>query len=347
MISVHARQLILERGSTAARGFQLGPVDLELGPGVRTALIGPSGSGKTTLLRCLAGLEPKVRGEVHFGDRLVSNGRQLVAPAARRIGYLFQDAALWPHMTAAEHLRFVDPAATSGQILESLDRVGLADRADAKPGSLSGGEAQRLALGRALAGNPAILMLDEPLQSVDLHLRPELSLLIRELAAERGLTLILVTHDREEALAMVDELVILRDGLVVERGPATRLLAEPQTAFGATFLCGAACLPAEAEGSQKVRTAFGVFPCSGAGAESRSLALLPGDVEFGGEGPRGRVLQVLPEAGGMVAAVELGGRVLRVPCGSGTEAPSPGSERALRLRGEPRILTEGAGRNDR
>src|SRR5690606_14129291 len=126
-----------------------------------------------------------------------------------------------------------------------LERVGLSGFERRKPGTLSGGEAQRLALARALAPAPDVLLLDEPLSSVDVHLRDALTLLVRSLSEERGLTLLVVTHDRDEALAMADDLVVLRNGAVVERGPAIELLGRPATAFTAAFLAQAACLPVE------------------------------------------------------------------------------------------------------
>ncbi len=218
-----------------ASGFQLGPIDLHLAAGSRTAIVGPSGCGKTTLLRCIAGLQEIDAGTVHLGDQLVSDRRQPVEPAQRRIGFVFQDGGLWPHMTALAHLRFANPRLGRAAAEALLARVDLGNQAKSKPGQLSGGEAQRLALARALATDPAFLLLDEPLHSVDAALRAQLAELIREVATARGLTLVLVTHDADEALAMCDDLLVVRDGAVTASGLAADMLNGPRRPFGATF----------------------------------------------------------------------------------------------------------------
>ncbi|MGA0058767.1 MAG: ABC transporter ATP-binding protein, partial [Planctomycetota bacterium] len=178
--------------------FRLGPLDLHLPAGSRTALVGPSGCGKSTLLRLLAGLERPTSGTISIGGRVVADGpHERVSPAERKIGFVFQDGALWPHLDAVGHLRFVQPRLGDAEAVALLDRVGLADRARHRPAALSGGEAQRLSLARALAHEPEILLLDEPLGAVDVHLRDELALLVADVARDRKLTLVVVTHDRD------------------------------------------------------------------------------------------------------------------------------------------------------
>jgi len=329
-------------------GFQLGPLSLSLERGERVALLGPSGCGKTTFLRLLAGLEPADGGTISFGEKLVTDGKRLTPPGERRIGFVFQDGALWPHLTAIEQLRFADPALSRPDALRLLERVGLGDHAGRRPRKLSGGEQQRLALARALVGEPRLLLLDEPLHSVDVHLRDDLSLLIRKLAEERGLGLIVVTHDREEALAMADRLVILRDGRIVEQGLATELLTRPKTAYGAAFLCRAVCFEAakvdSGEHAGRFQTVFGLLPgTNGLSPRPQVLVLLPGDVRVasvaGAHTAQARVLSVAPGENGKMATVELAGRSLRVPCASSL---SPGSTVALELCGAPRFLERDA-----
>jgi len=335
------KDIVLERKT----GFVLGPISLEIAAGSRAALIGPSGCGKTTLLRCIAGLDQPGSGVIRIGDRVVSEGsKSLVCPSERRIGFVFQDGALWPHMTATQQVRFVDRSLTNQAAIELLDQVGLGHAAKRRPAELSGGEVQRLALARALAGRPDILLLDEPLASVDVHLRDELSALVRRLASERAVTMIVVTHDREEALAMADDIVVVDSGRVVEQGAAIDLLRSPKTMFAARFLCKAACFPVVSDGTGRLISPFGAIAPPSAGEGEFSLVLLPGDVCFSvtpsADNPIGRVLELRPgPTGELLATVELDGRTLLVPARAGVE---PGSHQPLDLCGKPRILRKEA-----
>ncbi|MBI3530844.1 MAG: ABC transporter ATP-binding protein [Betaproteobacteria bacterium] len=190
--------------------------------GERVVLLGPSGCGKTTVLRLVAGLEVPDSGAISInGIRVAEDGRNLVEPEQRHIGMVFQDLALWPHMTVFQHLEFAlrydklnKLADTPNRILEVLEMVRLADRAHAKPGELSGGQQQRIALARALATNPAIVLMDEPLSSLDhalnLHLRGE----ILRLHAALGFTLVYVTHSREEAADIATRVIVMQHGKV-------------------------------------------------------------------------------------------------------------------------------------
>lgn len=320
-------------------GFRLGPLSLELPPSRRTALVGPSGCGKTTVLRLIAGLQTADQGRIEFDGQLASNGRRcLLPPQSRRVGFVFEDGALWPHLDATRQLRFCDPGLSAAGAAAALARVGLQGKEQRLPRQLSGGEQQRLALARALVGQPDVLLLDEPLRAVDVHLRDELSVLIRALAEERRLTLVVVTHDREEALAIADHLVVLRDGRVVEAGAAEDLLRAPQTAFAAAFLAGATCLPARRNGQGTVQSVFGKLPApSGEGAVE--LVLLPDDVEVRDGGPaRGRIRRVLADGERFLLTVELEGRSLTVPT---RQALRSGDQVELGLRTAPRLLPRG------
>lgn len=324
-------------------GFTLGPLSFAAPAGGRLAIVGPSGSGKTTLLRCLAGLERPDAGRIVFGDRTVAGDGVFVPPDRRGVGLVFQDGALWPHLTARQHLTFAAPGLSAAAAEALLARAGLADLAGRKPPALSGGEAQRLGLLRALAPAPAVLLLDEPLRSVDVHQRDALVLLVRALADERDLTTILVTHDRDEALALATDLMVLHQGQLVEQGPALRLLQQPATAFTAAFLAGAACLPATAAGDG-VDTPFGSFPRPTGERGDLRLVLLPGDAgaeaaeptAAGTDGaPVGRILATTPGEGRFRVRVALGEQIVVATAGQ----PLPvGALARLSLRGAPRLL---------
>lgn len=265
--------LVCRRGA-----FQLGPLSLTVPRGGRCAVVGPSGSGKTTLLRCLAGFERSSAGTLHLGDRLVAGPGTHLPPDQRRLGLVFQDGSLWPHLTALQHLRFAAPGLSQQAARQLLDRAGIGALAERKPPSFSGGEAQRLGLVRALAAAPDLLLLDEPLRSVDVHQRDGLVLLLRELADQTELTTLLVTHDRDEALALATQIAVMHQGALVEQGPALELLRTPRTAFTAAFLAGAACLPTTAAGAT-LDTPFGRWPrpAEAQGDADLRLVLLPGE----------------------------------------------------------------------
>jgi len=330
--SVAVHDLSLPRGA-----FRLGPLSFTVPAGGRLAVVGPSGSGKTTLLRCLAGLERIAAGTIRIGDRLVADAHTHVPPDRRGLGLVFQDGALWPQMTALQHLRFAAPGLSRDAAQQLLHRAGLAAHANDKPATMSGGEAQRLGLCRALAPAPGVLLLDEPLRSVDVHQRDGLVLLLRTLADERNLTTILVTHDRDEALALATDLVVLRDGQLVEQGPARQLLRQPATAFTAAFLLGAACLPTTAASGDRLATPFGEFARPAGVDGDLRLVLLPGDVQLTGSGttPTGRILTVLPGERGLRVRLALGDQIVET---TADDPPPIGAEVALALCGTPRFL---------
>ena len=192
-------------------------LSLEVPPGGTLGVLGPSGCGKTTVLRLIAGLDVPDAGEIWVADRLVSSpGRLHVTPSQRNIGFLFQDLALWPHMTVAGNLLFVLesrrwPSDTRPQrVKEILQVVGLDDRAGEYPSHLSGGEQQRVALARALVAKPDLLLLDEPLSSLDPDLRVGLRDELAAIPKRLGVTMIYVTHDRADANALGGEILTMK-----------------------------------------------------------------------------------------------------------------------------------------
>ncbi|MCE9992900.1 ABC transporter ATP-binding protein [Enterobacter asburiae] len=198
----------------------LNQIDLHIEAGSVVALLGPSGCGKSTLLRLLAGLAQPADGELHFGDRLVAKAGWLLPPEARDIGMVFQDYALWPHMTVAQNVAFpltmrnIPRREREPRVTRALTRVGLAEFAGRKPAGLSGGQQQRVALARAIVAEPRILLFDEPLSNLDSELRGSLCQEMATLLRQLGTTAVYVTHDRREAEILADRIVHLSAGSV-------------------------------------------------------------------------------------------------------------------------------------
>lgn len=217
----------------------LDAVDLSVAPGEKLAVVGPSGSGKSTLLRAIAGLEPLTAG------RITLDGRDLrgVATHRRDVGLMFQDHALFPHLNVSDnvayglrHGQMSSTLSVGERVTEMLDLVGLSDFGSRSIDQLSGGEAQRVALARALAPSPSLLMLDEPLGSLDRVLREQLVSDLDLLLDRMGQTAIHVTHDQAEAFALADRVAVLTDGRLVRIGTPQELWDDPGTRFVATFL---------------------------------------------------------------------------------------------------------------
>ncbi len=198
----------------------LDDIDLTIDAGSVVALLGPSGCGKSTLLRLLAGLTQPAKGEIHFGERLVATPDWSLPPEARDIGMVFQDYALWPHMTVAQNVAFplkmrnVPRAERDTRVAKALARVGLEAFADRKPSGLSGGQQQRVALARAIVGEPRVLLFDEPLSNLDSELRESLCTEMARLLRQLGTTAVYVTHDRREAEILADRIVHLSAGSI-------------------------------------------------------------------------------------------------------------------------------------
>ncbi|MGH7758692.1 MAG: ABC transporter ATP-binding protein, partial [Candidatus Dormibacteria bacterium] len=233
MRSVEIRAL----GKAFGASVVLRDLDLEIEEGSLTAILGPSGSGKTTLLRLIAGLERADRGEIRLRGRVVDDGRRSLPPERRLVGYVPQDAGLFPHLTALQNVGFGLRRGQRGARSEALlEMVGLNGLGDRFPHQLSGGQQQRVALARALAIDPELLLLDEPFSGLDPTLRAAVREEVRRILTETKKTTILVTHDQEEALATADQLALLRRGRVTQFGSPHALYADPVDLDTARFL---------------------------------------------------------------------------------------------------------------
>jgi iron(III) transport system ATP-binding protein len=209
------------------------------------ALLGPSGCGKTTLLRCIAGLERPDAGQVRLDGRDLSARDAFVAPERRRIGMVFQDGALFPHLTVAGNVGYgLSRSERRGpRVEEALALVDLAGFGDRLPASLSGGQAQRVALARALVTRPSVLLLDEPFSNLDTSLRVQIRAEVQRLLADLGVTAVFVTHDQEEAFVVGDEVAVMLSGRVVQQATPAELYRAPASRAVAGFLGDANLLP--------------------------------------------------------------------------------------------------------
>ncbi|PHK96595.1 ABC transporter ATP-binding protein [Pseudoroseomonas rhizosphaerae] len=269
-------------------------IDLSVGAGEIVCLLGPSGDGKTTLLRLVAGLEALQRGRIAIGNRVVAGEGREEPPEARHAGFVFQDYALFPHLTVARNVGFglggLPRAEREARVMEALERVGLGGFAGAWPHMLSGGQQQRVALARALAPRPAVLLLDEAFASLDARLREQVRDDTLEVLQSAGTATLIVTHDAEEAMFMADRIALLRGGRVEQLGTPEELYLRPASRFAATFLGEVNTLPATVSGGV-ARAALGSLPAA--------LPDGPAELLLRPEGVR-----LLPEGQGVPAVVE-------------------------------------------
>ena len=222
-------------------------VNFQLEAGSIACLLGPSGCGKTTLLRCIAGFEEIADGEIRLRQEAVSRAGQCVPPEKRRIGMVFQDYALFPHLTVEQNVAFGlgrKPAEDAHlRVRQLLATVGLHGQGDKYPHELSGGQQQRVALARALAPRPELILLDEPFSNLDGGLRERLSVEVREILKREGSTAIMVTHDQHEAFAMADEIGVMFEGRIQQWDVPYNLYHRPANRFVADFIGQGVLLP--------------------------------------------------------------------------------------------------------
>ena len=238
-------------------------VTLRLEAGQIACLLGPSGCGKTTLLRCIAGFEEIVGGEISLHGAIVSRRGQRVAPEKRRIGMVFQDYALFPHLSIEQNVAFGlgrnPPQATALRVRELLATVGLSGQGEKYPHELSGGQQQRVALARALAPRPELILLDEPFSNLDVGLRERLSVEVREILKREGSTAVMVTHDQNEAFAMADHIGIMYEGRIQQWDVPYNLYHRPANRFVADFIGQGVLVPAIVGPDNSVRMELGTL----------------------------------------------------------------------------------------
>ena len=238
-------------------------LSLELKRGSIGCLLGPSGCGKTTVLRCIAGFETLTTGEIRIDGEVVSGPGVQLPPERRRIGMVFQDYALFPHLTVAKNVAFglrgFDRKEQSKRIAQSIELVGLQGHEDKYPHQLSGGQQQRVALARALAPGPQLLLLDEPFSNLDVDLRERLGQEVRDIIKRAGITAILVTHDQNEAFAIADEIGIMHEGEICQWDSAYNLYHRPASRFVADFIGQGVLLPGSVVSSNQVRVEIGML----------------------------------------------------------------------------------------
>jgi iron(III) transport system ATP-binding protein len=238
-------------------------LSLEVAEGEILALLGPSGSGKTTALRLVAGFERPDGGDVKIAGRRVAGGGAWIPPEARGVGMVFQDYALFPHLTVAENVAFglhcVQLFERTPRTEETLELVGMRALAERYPHELSGGQQQRVALARALAPRPFAVLLDEPFSNLDAHLRAQLRDEVRQILKRTGTSAIFVTHDQQEALIMGDRIGVLREGRLEQLDEPESIFHSPRTRFVATFFGRADFVPATIS-PRGLQTELGVVP---------------------------------------------------------------------------------------
>lgn len=261
-------------GKTAA----VDGANLTVEAGRLTCLLGPSGCGKSTLLRLIAGLEPLDGGEITSDGKMLSGPRVHMAPETRDIGFVFQDYALFPHLTVEQNVAFglshLPRDKRRARALAELERVRLAGRSGAWPQALSGGEQQRVALARALARDPRAILLDEPFSGLDGRLKADVRDATLDALRDAGAAALIVTHDAEEALMMADDLALMRDGRILQTGAPRDCYLKPVSMAAARLLGEANELPVIGHTGGTARTAFGAVAGEGQVVMARPEAVV-------------------------------------------------------------------------
>jgi iron(III) transport system ATP-binding protein len=317
---------------------------LRVDHGAIVALVGPSGSGKTTLLRLIAGFEQPDAGTVRIGGRPVTGNGTWVEPEARRVGMVFQHGALFPHLTVGANASF--GATRAERATESLELVDLAHRSGAYPHELSGGERQRLALARALAADPEVVLLDEPFAALDATLRQRLREEVAEILRAAGTSALLVTHDQSEALSLADTVAVMRAGAIEQTGSPQEVYERPGSRWVAEFLGDVDVLAGTAH-SGVVRCALGSFPAGQAVDGTVEIGIRPESVGVGyrsghGDGAEAIVRRRTFYGHDQLLHLELGDGSMLRSRRLGFPAWHPGDRVSVWLDGPASVLTSAA-----
>lgn len=300
---------------------------LALDPGRITCLLGPSGCGKSTLLRLIAGLDRVDAGTIALDGETLSAPGHTVAPEARGIGLVFQDYALFPHLDVAANIGFgLKRAADRAERVRALiHRFRLDHRASAFPHTLSGGEQQRVAMARAMARRPGVVLMDEPFSGLDRHLRGDLRDAILAALREAGAAVLIVTHDAEEAMLMGDSVALMLDGRIVRHGTPEQCYRDPGSLAAARLLGDVNALPVTVR-SEAADTPFGTLAAPGIGDGPGQLLIRPCDLAPSPGGAAARLIATRFNGPFHVSEVEIAGQRLRWTHGG----KSPGSRPMLR-----------------
>lgn len=271
-------------------------VSFVIEPGEIFALLGPSGSGKTSTLRLIGGFERPLAGRIVLNGRTIATPESVTPPERRNIGFVFQEFALFPHLTVLENVTFGLTDAPKGDArrlaLEILERAQLVEQADRYPQSLSGGQQQRVALARAMAPRPHLVLMDEPFGSLDAELREDARRKVHAVFRERNMSAVFVTHDQQEALSFADRIGVMNDGRLEQVGTPEELYNEPRTRFVAHFIGGANILAGEGRGDCAV-TGIGRVALRTHAHGPLTVAIRPEHLELvepSEGGPTGKVL---------------------------------------------------------
>jgi iron(III) transport system ATP-binding protein len=298
----------------AVSGFSL-----DVREGGFLALLGPSGCGKTTVLRMIAGFETPSDGSIHLGERLLADAVQSLPPEKRNMAMVFQSYALWPHMSVADNVgyplkvRGISGESYRAKVRDALGTVRLADYAERRPADLSGGQRQRVALARCLVTSPDVVLLDEPLANLDRHLKQEMEETFREFHQRSGATMIYVTHDQSEAMALATDVAVMSEGRLLQVAAPAEIYARPEGRIVGGLIGRGAILTLSVMGGERqlewdeLQDALQATNIDGA-----DILVRPEDVIIGGEGAPATVESALFEGERYAAKLTLGnGQTLR------------------------------------
>ncbi|OWO95983.1 ABC transporter ATP-binding protein [Rhizobium esperanzae] len=301
-------------GRAAVSGFSL-----DVREGGFLALLVPSGCGKTTVLRMIAGFETPSDGSIHLGERLLADAAQSLPPEKRNMAMVFQSYALWPHMNVADNVgyplkvRGISGAAYRAKVCEALSTVRLADYAGRRPADLSGGQRQRVALARCLVTSPDIVLLDEPLANLDRQLKQEMEETFREFHQRSGATMIYVSHDQSEAMALATDVAVMSEGRLLQVAPPAEIYARPEGRIvGGLIGRGAILTLPVMVGERQLEWDELQNTLQAANTDGADILVRPEDVIIGGEGASATVESVLFEGERYAVKLTLGnGQTLR------------------------------------